>query len=130
MDHGFEVFLPLVQTKRAFQPLLSGYFLVDIAVLGAPDCKALSDEHTQYEAFLSALPPFDIAAPPPRGRLRMPAFDADDPPAWRWLGEAFFPGSVLSLDGQWIECNVRRLGGPLGIEPSDSVPIMMGCRGR
>jgi Trypsin-like peptidase domain len=93
--------------------------MADIAVLGAPDCQALSDEHTQYEAFLSALPPFDIAAPPPRGRLRMPAFDADDPPAWRWLGEAFFPGRVLSLDGQWINCNVRRFGGPLLIEPEE-----------
>jgi hypothetical protein len=95
--------------------------IADIAVLGAPDCQAVSDEHGEYEAFLSALPPFDIAAPPPRGHLHMPAFDADDPPAWRWLGEVFFPGRVPSLDGQWIECNVRRLGGPLGIEPGKLV---------
>ena len=26
MDHGFEVFLPLVQTKRASAPLFRGYF--------------------------------------------------------------------------------------------------------
>jgi transcriptional antiterminator RfaH len=30
VDRGFEVFLPLVQTKRASQPLFSGYFFVRI----------------------------------------------------------------------------------------------------
>jgi transcriptional antiterminator RfaH len=30
MDGGFEVFLPLVQTKRAAQPLFSGYFFCRI----------------------------------------------------------------------------------------------------
>jgi transcriptional antiterminator RfaH len=30
MDHGFEVFLPLVQTKRASTPLFSGYFFCRI----------------------------------------------------------------------------------------------------
>jgi transcriptional antiterminator RfaH len=30
VDHGFEVFLPLVQTKRASQPLFSGYFFCRI----------------------------------------------------------------------------------------------------
>ena len=30
MDHGFEVFLPLVQTKRASAPLFSGYFFCRI----------------------------------------------------------------------------------------------------
>jgi transcriptional antiterminator RfaH len=30
MDGGFEVFLPLVQTKRAFTPLFSGYFFCRI----------------------------------------------------------------------------------------------------
>jgi hypothetical protein len=32
MDHGFEVFLPLVQTKRASQPLFSGYFSVALSI--------------------------------------------------------------------------------------------------
>jgi hypothetical protein len=95
--------------------------MADIAVLGPPDDQALSNEHTQYEAFLSALPPFDLAVPLPRGRLRMPALDADDPPAWRRLGEVSFPGRVLSLDGQWLDCNVRRLGGPFSIEPETLV---------
>jgi hypothetical protein len=87
--------------------------MADIAVLGAPDNQALSDEYDQYEAFLSALPPFDIAAPPPRGRLRTPTLD------FPRLGEAAFPGRVLSLDGHWINCNVRSLGGPLLIEPEE-----------
>ena len=30
MDHGFEVFLPLVQTKRASAPLFRGYFFCRI----------------------------------------------------------------------------------------------------
>ena len=30
MDHGFEVFLPLVQTKRASEPLFTGYFFCRI----------------------------------------------------------------------------------------------------
>ena len=30
MDHGFEVFLPLVPTKRASRPLFSGYFFCRI----------------------------------------------------------------------------------------------------
>jgi transcriptional antiterminator RfaH len=30
MDHGFEVFLPLVQTKRASAPLFNGYFFCRI----------------------------------------------------------------------------------------------------
>jgi transcriptional antiterminator RfaH len=30
MDHGFEVFLPLVQTKRASAPLFPGYFFCRI----------------------------------------------------------------------------------------------------
>ena len=30
MDHGFEVFLPLVQTKRASPPLFTGYFFCRI----------------------------------------------------------------------------------------------------
>ena len=30
MDHGFEVFLPLVQTQRASQPLFNSYFFVRI----------------------------------------------------------------------------------------------------
>jgi transcription antitermination factor NusG len=30
MDHGYEVFLPLIQTKRASAPLFSGYFFVRI----------------------------------------------------------------------------------------------------
>jgi hypothetical protein len=79
------------------------------------------DTMAEYKAFLSALPPFDIAAPPPRGRLRMPAFDADRPPAWRWLGEVSFPARLMSLEGQWIDCNARRLGGPLGIVPEKLV---------
>jgi transcriptional antiterminator RfaH len=59
MDHGFEVFLPVVQTQRASQPLFSGYFfcrIVDrwrsinstLGVLGllrTGDCPARCPDH-------------------------------------------------------------------------------------
>jgi hypothetical protein len=93
--------------------------VADLAVLGAPDNQAMSDECDRYEGFLSALPPFDIAAPPPRRRLRMPALDKDEPPAWRRLGDVVFPGRVLSLDRQWVDCKIRSLGGALLIEPEE-----------
>jgi hypothetical protein len=95
--------------------------IADIAVLGPPDSQALSGEHSQYEAFLSALPPFDIAAPPPRARLRMSALDVDKPPGFPRLGEVSFPAHFMSLDGQWIACNAWRLAGPLSIEPAKLV---------
>ena len=42
----------------------------DITVLGAPDNQSLGDECGQYEAFVEALPPFDVTPPrPPRMRF-------------------------------------------------------------
>ena len=38
--------------------------VADIAVLGARDNQSLGDECEQYEAFVDALPPFDVAPPP------------------------------------------------------------------
>lgn len=85
--------------------------IADIAMLGPPE--GLYDESDQYETFFSTLPPFDIAAPPSRGRVRVPMV----PPVFPLEGEVSFPGHVMSIDGQWIGCNVRSLGGPLLIEP-------------
>jgi hypothetical protein len=39
--------------------------VADITVLGAPGNQSLGDECGQYEAFVEALPPFDVAPPPP-----------------------------------------------------------------
>jgi hypothetical protein len=39
--------------------------VADIAVLGARDDQSLGDECDQYEAFVEALPPFDVAPPSP-----------------------------------------------------------------
>jgi trypsin-like peptidase len=89
--------------------------IADIAMLGPPEGAGLYDESDQYETFFSTLPPFDIAAPPPRGRIRVPTA----PPVFPLDGEVSFPGHVMSIDGQWVGCNVRSLGGPLLIEPEE-----------
>jgi hypothetical protein len=98
--------------------------MADIAVLESPDDQALNDEYEQYQAFLSTLPPFDIAAPPPLGRVRASAYP-DEPPAWRRRGQVFFPGRNMSLEDQWIDCGVRRFGGPFLIEPEELVKCGM-----
>jgi hypothetical protein len=85
--------------------------VADLAVLGPPDSQALGDERDHYMALLSALPPFDIAAPPPRSRVRMPG----EPP--RFIPDKIsFPARVLSLDGAWVDCVTHYLGAPLVIE--------------
>jgi hypothetical protein len=84
--------------------------VADLAVLGPPDNQTLADEHDHYMALLSVLPPFDIAAPPPRSRLRIPG----EPPNFVFH-EIAFPARLLSLDGVWLDCPVHYLGGPLAI---------------
>jgi hypothetical protein len=85
--------------------------VADLAVLGPPDSQALGDEHDRYTALLSTLPPFDIAAPPPRSRLRIPG----EPPVF-FPDKISFPARVLSLDGAWVDCVTHYLGAPLVIE--------------
>jgi hypothetical protein len=36
-------------------------------------------------------------------------------------GEVSFPAHIMSLEGLWIDCHVRRLAGPLSIEPAKLV---------
>lgn len=94
--------------------------IADLAVLGPPDDQALGDEHDHYTAFLSTLPPFDITAPPPRSRLRIPS----EPPVFI-SNEISFPARLLSLDGAWLDCVACYLGGPLMIEPEKLVVLGM-----
>jgi hypothetical protein len=69
--------------------------VADITVLGAPGNQSLGDECGQYEAFVEALPPFDVAQPPPpRSALRA---IRDQPAAFPSV-EVAFPAPVLSLD--------------------------------
>ena len=65
-------------------------------MLGAPPNPSLGDECEQYEAFVEALPPFDVALPPPPSRMRFAGFK-DQPPAFPSV-EVAFPAHLLSLD--------------------------------
>jgi hypothetical protein len=99
--------------------------IADVAVLGPPDGQELFDECEAYEAFTAALPPFDIAAPPPRSRLRLKGICGA--PASFVPHEISFPAHLLSLEGTWIDCQATSLGGPLVIKPEDAVvPGMSG----
>ena len=74
--------------------------VADITVLGAPDNQSLGDECGQYEAFVEALPPFDVAPPPlPACALRA---IRDQPAAFPSV-EVAFPAHLLSLDRAWLD---------------------------
>lgn len=77
----------------------------DIAVLGSPDCQEVYDEAVAYEELTEDVPPLRIADAPERA------------PAW-----------LLTLDRQWIRCEVKHVGGPLWIENA-AAPIMGGMSG-
>jgi hypothetical protein len=99
--------------------------IADLAVLGPPDNQELSDECEAYEAFTAALPPFDIAAPPPRSRLRLRGICGT--PGNFVPHKVTFPAHVLSLEGAWIDCCAANHGGPLVIKPEKIVvPGMSG----
>jgi Trypsin-like peptidase domain len=93
--------------------------VADLAVLAPPDNQELSDEAELYEQFTGLLPPFDIAPPPPRQRVRLPGF-AGNPPDHALSGVTF-PAHVLSIAGAWIACTARHFGGPLIVEPADLI---------
>jgi hypothetical protein len=61
-------------------------------VLGPPDDQVLPGEWDHYQAFLSGSVPLRIGDPPTSGL-----------------------GWLLSLNGQWFQCEVRHYGGPLEI---------------
>jgi hypothetical protein len=83
-------------------------------VLGAPDNQSLGDECEQYEAFVEALPPFDVAPPPP-SRMRFAGFK-DQPAAFPSV-EVAFPAHLLSLDPAWLDVVARHKGGALWTDP-------------
>jgi hypothetical protein len=93
--------------------------IADLAVLAPPDNQELSDEAELYEQFTGLLPPFDIAPPPPRQRVRLPGLFGN-PPDYA-LSDVTFPAHVLSIAGVWIACTARHVGGPLMVEPADLI---------
>ena len=90
----------------------------DIAVLGPPDNQELGDEFEAYEAFTENLPPFDIAPPPPPGRMRLPPLK-DMPPEFAPT-EVAFPAHLFSLEGAWLDVTAHHNGGPLWTTPEGS----------
>jgi hypothetical protein len=76
--------------------------VADIAVLGPPDNQAFGDECDQYEAFTAALPPFDIAVPPPPSRLRVLPLNKTAPPGFE-PSKVAFSAHLLSLEGAWLD---------------------------
>jgi hypothetical protein len=72
--------------------------IADIAVMGQPDSQALGDEADAYRQFVAHASPFPIASASKCG-----------------------PGLVLSRDGDWVECSIRRYGCVLSIEPAKLV---------
>jgi hypothetical protein len=93
--------------------------VADIAVLGAPDNQAFSDECERFETFTLALPPFDIAAPPPPSRKRLPPF-GDNPPGFV-PSEVAFPAHLLSLESAWLDVTAHHYrSGALSITPEKS----------
>jgi hypothetical protein len=89
--------------------------VADITVLGAPDNQSLGDECGQYEAFVEALPPFDVAPPWPPSRMRFAGFK-DQPPAFPSV-EVAVTAHLLSLDSAWLDDVARHKGGGLWTEP-------------
>jgi hypothetical protein len=94
--------------------------VADVAVLGPPDDQEFSDDHHAWAAFVGALPPFDVAWPPVRQRMRPSGWTEDDPPNFT-PGEAKFAARVLSLEGEWVDVEAAHCGGGIWLTPSSAV---------
>jgi hypothetical protein len=79
---------PLGEVPSVWAECLFADPIADIAVLGEPDSQDLSDEHDAYEALIEATP-----------ALRMSDPKENTGPAW-----------LLSLDQQWLACDVEHSG--------------------
>jgi hypothetical protein len=89
--------------------------IADIAVLGTPDNQELSDKAEAYEALVMGATPLLVADAPKQGRARERLPHGGKSIEHRTLGQG--PALLLSLDGNWIECTVKRWGTWLDIEP-------------
>jgi hypothetical protein len=98
---------PAAEGRRPRSRLYVADPVADITVLGAPDNQSLGDECGQYEAFVEALPPFDVAPPSPPSRMRFAGFK-DQPPAFPSV-EVAFTASRRPLC--WVSRRAGRSGG-------------------
>jgi hypothetical protein len=88
--------------------------IADIAVLGRPDNQELSDEADDYDALVENLQPLEVAHPPAMGVKIEHLGDRQIKVPTAGAGSA----RVLSLDGRWLEGEVKRWHGVLSFEPA------------
>jgi hypothetical protein len=107
--------------------------VADIAVLGEPDCQDLYEAFEAYEDLLASMTPLSIADAPAQGEelIKLPYGDESMKCATPGYGTA----QILSLDGGWFECAVKRWGMWLSVEDESLVKAGMSgspivCNGR
>jgi hypothetical protein len=77
--------------------------IADLAVLGQPDIQELGNQWEAYQALVHDVKPFPIG----RLRLRRPRTRLSSGDVYPVLPQAKCPGWILSLDGQWLCCEVQ-----------------------
>jgi hypothetical protein len=111
---------PLGGERKVWAECLFADPIADVAVLGRPDGQELSDEAAAYDELIDASAPLRI------GELLSEARTS--------TGDCYADAWLLSLDGRWFGCTVRRINSPLPI-PSPlwienlSQPIVGGMSG-
>jgi hypothetical protein len=82
--------------------------IADIAVLGSPDNRELSEQAEAYDAFADAAKPLAISEPPSKPDTeelaRLTEIDIKDGERWATRECRAF---LLSLSNQWFECRIR-----------------------
>jgi Trypsin-like peptidase domain len=101
--------------------------IADIAVLGSPDSQEISDEADAYHRLMDDMEVLAVADAPKQGIERVPPQEVAITVSGErqvMTTEGFErptpgkgPARVLSLDGQWLDGQVRRRSGWLGFEP-------------
>ena len=90
-DRTYKALLgPLGQEPTVWAECLFADLIADIAVLGEPDSQELSEQWNAFEALVMAVTPLRITDAPKEAQARL-----------------------LSLAGEWFDCKVQHVGGPL-----------------
>jgi hypothetical protein len=91
-DRTYKALLGLLgQEPTVWAECLFADPVADIAVLGEPDSQELSEQWDAFEALVMAVTPLRIADAPKEARR----------------------AQLLSLAGEWFDCKVQHVGGPL-----------------
>jgi hypothetical protein len=105
-----------------FKPAVSAECLfadpiADIAVLGVPDSQVYGEQADAYEELIDIVTPFQIGDAPKQGTKRIRARHSDQTVPTPGQGAAL----ILSLEGEWVECSVKRDGAWLAIQQEQLV---------